>query len=94
MIFCSVQLARPCTRPTCPETRTTHRRNPGIALANAEKTFFVEGDIEAEHHQVSTCGPFTLVPPRYKESFVVSLRTNILFKNISTNCKKSRVRAE
>ena len=62
--------------PELPRDKNHGIAHPGIALANAEKYFSlndVERDIIRKH-----MWPLTLVPPRYKESFVVSFADKYL----------------
>jgi len=62
--------------PDLPENKFHGIEHPKIALANAEKHFTlneIERDIVIKH-----MWPLTLVPPKYKESFIVSFADKYL----------------
>jgi uncharacterized membrane protein/HD superfamily phosphodiesterase len=77
--------------PDLPRDKNHGIAHPRIALANAEKHFSlndIERDIIKKH-----MWPLTLVPPRYKESFVVSFADKYLSsKEYIDEFKKNRVR--
>ncbi len=77
--------------PDLPRDKNHGIAHPGIALANAERYFTlndVERDIIKKH-----MWPLTLVPPRYKESFVVSFADKYLSsKEFVDEFKKRRAR--
>jgi uncharacterized protein len=62
--------------PDLPEDKLHGIEHPKIALTNAEKHFIlndIEKDIVIKH-----MWPLTLVPPKYKESFIVSFADKYL----------------
>lgn len=77
--------------PDLPRKKNHGIEHPGIALSNAEKYFSLndlERDIIKKH-----MWPLTLVPPRYKESFVVSFADKYLSsKEFIDEFKKKRDR--
>jgi uncharacterized protein len=77
--------------PDLPEDKFHGIEHPKIALANAQKHFQlndIETDIIIKH-----MWPLTLVPPKYKESFIVSFADKYLAsKDLSRNSRKSRLK--
>ena len=77
--------------PDLPRDKFHGIEHPGIALSNAEKYFSlneIERDIIKKH-----MWPLTLVPPKYKESFVVSFADKYLSsKEFIGEFKKNRER--
>ena len=77
--------------PDLPRDKYHGIEHPGIALANAEKYFSlneIERDIIKKH-----MWPLTMVPPKYKESFVVSFADKYLSsKEFIDEFKKNRDR--
>lgn len=77
--------------PDLPEDKYHGIEHPKIALANAEKHFTlneIEKDIVIKH-----MWPLTLVPPKYKESFVVSFADKYLAsKEFVNKFKESKIK--
>lgn len=77
--------------PDLPEDKFHGIEHPKIALANAEKHFTlneIERDIVIKH-----MWPLTLVPPKYKESFIVSFADKYLASREFVNkFKESKIK--
>ena len=77
------------TVPDLPEEKNHGIEHPKIALANAKKHFIlnaIEKDIIRKH-----MWPLTLVPPKYKESFIVSFADKYLAsKEFVTQFKRNK----
>ena len=76
--------------PDLPEEKYHGIEHPKIALANASK-YFVLNDIEKDII-IKHMWPLTLVPPKYKESFIVSFADKYFAsKEFVTKFKQSKI---
>jgi uncharacterized membrane protein/HD superfamily phosphodiesterase len=77
--------------PDLPEDKFHGIEHPKIALANAEKHFILN-DIEKDS-VIKHMWPLTLIPPKYKESFIVSFADKYLAsKEFVTKFKQNKGR--
>jgi uncharacterized protein len=75
--------------PDLPEHKYHGVEHPKIALANSEKHFILN-DIEKDSI-IKHMWPLTLVPPKYKESFIVSFADKYLAsKEFVINIKRNK----